>query len=171
MKIQETKSHPDFSVPTLPSVRKTRESTMILDHAASDIFPLLCPVLEYKWFPPWGCTMVYSDTGVAELNAVFTTKNPDGSPVVWTVITYDPPQKIEFSIVNGVRTVERLSITLSVISEKKTLLHWKVINTGFSKESIEEVSSLQNEEFASFIEERRKEMDYYLRTGKMLGNR
>jgi len=159
----------DFPVPTLPSVRKTRESKMTLDFKASDIFPLLCPVIEYKWFPPWGCTMVFSDTGVAELNAVFTTKNPDGSPVVWTVITYDPPQKIEFSIVNGIKTVERLSISLLSISPNKTELNWKVINTGYSKDSIEEVSNLKDEEFIQFIEERKKEMEYYLRTGKMLG--
>lgn len=158
----------DLAVPTLPSARSIRESGMSLNFAPSVIFPLLCPVLEYQWFPPWGCTMVYSDSGVAELNAVFTTRNPDGSAVVWTVITYDPPRQIEFSIVNGTRTVERLSITLSPMADNKTELRWKVINTGYSKESIEEVSSLRNEDFESFIEDRRKEMDYFLRTGRML---
>ncbi|MBN1892071.1 MAG: hypothetical protein JW780_04755 [Clostridiales bacterium] len=158
----------DFIVPALPSVRKTRESKMTLDFKASDIFPLLCPVVEYDWFPSWGCTMVFSDSGVAELNAIFITKNPDGSPVVWTIITYDPPHKIEFSIVNGIMTVERLSISLSSVSGNKTEILWKVINTGYSKDSIEEVSNLKDEEFKNFIEERRMEMDYYLRTGKML---
>ena len=30
------------------------------------VFPLLCPVLEYRWIPTWQCELLHSDSGVAE---------------------------------------------------------------------------------------------------------
>src|SRR5208283_1284485 len=47
----------------------------IMLHSTKDkVFPLLCPVREYEWFNDWKCTMVYSESGVAENNCVFYTK-------------------------------------------------------------------------------------------------
>lgn len=158
----------EITIPTLPSCRKIRESKMILNYEPEQIFPLLCPVIEYKWFPNWNCTVVYSETGIAEKNAIFLTEDGNHNLIVWTVITYEPPFLIEFSVVNGLRTVERFQIKLNALEKNRTELIWTVMNTAFSKESIREVSQLTNEEFALFIEERQREMDYYLRNGKMI---
>jgi len=157
-----------INIPTLPSYRKIRESKMILNYEPEQIFPLLCPVIEYKWFPNWKCALVYSETGIAEKNAIFLTEDGNHNSIVWTVITYEPPSLIEFSVVNGLRTVERFQIKLNEVTKNKTEVIWTVMNTAFSKESIQEVSQLTNEEFALIIEERQKEMDYYLRNGKMI---
>ena len=35
------------------------------------IFPLLCPIEEYKWIDGWECELVYSESGVVENNCVF----------------------------------------------------------------------------------------------------
>ncbi len=150
------------------SYRSTRQGKMVLNFSALQIFPLLCPVEEYKWFPGWECIMVYSKTGIAEKDAVFLTKEKDGSNIVWTVITYDPPNLIEFSIVNGLNSVERFSIILTEISHKSTELEWKIMNTSYSKNSIEQNKNQNNESFNIFLEDRKKEMDYYLRTGKII---
>ena len=46
-----------------------------------EIFPLLCPVREYDWIPEWDCTMVYSESGIAERGCVFQTdRESDGRP-------------------------------------------------------------------------------------------
>ena len=36
------------------------------------IFSLLCPSERYKWIPGWSCEMIYSDSGKAEENAIFS---------------------------------------------------------------------------------------------------
>jgi hypothetical protein len=150
------------------SYRVTQQGKMVLNFSASKIFPLLCPVEEYKWLPGWECIMVYSKTGIAEKDAVFLTKEKDGSEIIWTVITYEPPKLIEFIMVRCFNSVERFSISLTEIASDITELEWKFMNTGYSKKSIEQNKNPDNDSFNAFLEERRKEMDYYLRTGKMI---
>lgn len=56
-----------------------------LDARPEAVFPLLCPVREYDWFPEWRCLMVYSESGIAERDAMFLTRSPDGATEVeWT---------------------------------------------------------------------------------------
>src|SRR6266540_2991762 len=66
------------------------EREIILPSTKDIVFPLLCPVREYEWFNGWKCTMVYSESGVAENNNVFYTNT--GFPLfkrqVFQVINY-----------------------------------------------------------------------------------
>ncbi len=81
--------------------RIDREKVFELKAAAEEIFPLLCPVREYDWIPDWRCTMIHSDSGVAEKDAVFHTRELFGKRTVWTCITYEPPRLIEYVFVLG----------------------------------------------------------------------
>jgi hypothetical protein len=82
----------------------------IILHSSKDkIFPLLCPVKEYEWFNDWKCTMVYSETGVAENNCIFYTKM--GFPLfkrqVFQVINYVADENITFLIfINNMATIK-----------------------------------------------------------------
>jgi hypothetical protein len=73
---------------------------IILHTTKEIVFPLLCPVREYEWFNDWKCTMVYSESGIAEQNGVFYTKM--GFPLfkkqVFHVIDYKPDVNITFLI-------------------------------------------------------------------------
>ena len=60
------------------------------------VFPLLCPVLEYRWIPTWRCDLLHSDSGVAEEDCVFRTDFPGAGPMTWVVNCYQPPKRIEF---------------------------------------------------------------------------
>jgi hypothetical protein len=54
------------------------------------VFPLLCPVREYEWIEPWSCDMVFSESGLAENNAVFRTHFPaQGGEETWVVCRYE----------------------------------------------------------------------------------
>jgi len=40
------------------------------------VFPMLCPVREYDYIPPWECDVVFLESGLAEDGGVFTTSFP-----------------------------------------------------------------------------------------------
>jgi hypothetical protein len=75
-----------------PPVQVTHTYTQALEGPPDEVFPLLCPVLEAEWVPGWTAPLVLSDSGVAELDCVFTTPDPAASPeveAVWTVLQHD----------------------------------------------------------------------------------
>ena len=49
------------------------------------VFPLLCPVLEYDWLEHWDAEIVYTESGVAELDCIFKTFFHPGATEVWTL--------------------------------------------------------------------------------------
>jgi hypothetical protein len=81
------------------STRIERIGEFDLNGTAGEIFPLLCPILEYDWLPGWRCTMLYSDSGVAEDNAIFHTTERPGLRAVWTCIAYEPDSFTEYLVV------------------------------------------------------------------------
>jgi hypothetical protein len=54
--------------------------------------------------------MIFFQSGVAEKDAIFLTKDEDGLEAVWTLINYDPFNQVEYLIVKARDTVERFSI-------------------------------------------------------------
>ena len=57
-----------------------------------DVFPMLCPVREYEYIPPWECDIVYLDSGFAEPGGVFTTHLPgeEDRKDVWVMMRIKP---------------------------------------------------------------------------------
>ena len=104
--------------------RIDRKTVFELRASAAEIFPLLCPVREYEWIPDWSCTMVYSDSGVAEKDAVFHTRELLGMRTVWTCIAYEPPRLVEYVFVVGRSGVVRLTIGLEEKAPGSTLVTW-----------------------------------------------
>lgn len=75
-------------LPTSPTAPTTvLETTLTLVRPPEDVFPLLCPVLEYLWIPDWSCTMVHSHSGVAELGCAFLREQGE----TWLTTRYEPP--------------------------------------------------------------------------------
>jgi len=56
--------------------RVAHEYTQTNPASPEKVFPLLCPVREADWIPGWRYTLIYSDSGVAELGCIFTTQDP-----------------------------------------------------------------------------------------------
>ena len=76
------------------TAREAVDITFTLDAAPERVFPLLCPVREYDWIPDWECTMVHSDSGVAELGCVFLR----GEGETWITTRYEPPSRVDYAI-------------------------------------------------------------------------
>jgi hypothetical protein len=96
-----------------PPIRATHTYTQQLDGMPAEVFPLLCPVREVEWVAGWLPGVVYSDSGVAERDCIFTT--PDGErEAVWAIIEHDPAGGVvEMLKLTPGYLVTRLRITLA----------------------------------------------------------
>lgn len=149
-------------------IRTIKNYTMGLDGTAEEIFPLLCPVREYDWIQPWSCEIVWSDSGRAELDCVFTTNFPDDGPQdTWVVSRYEPPRCIEFVRVNPLRSI-RYSITLLSLPNGCTRALWTQVITGLNAEGDAFVAGVTDEGFTAEMRVLEQMLNHYLKTGEML---
>jgi hypothetical protein len=112
--------------------RFQRSGEISVRAAAGLVFPLLCPVREYEWIPDWRCTMVYSESGLAEKDAVFITPQKLHRTAVWTLITFEPPRLVEYLLVMGTDATLRLSVSLEE-QGGATHLTWRFLFTAISR--------------------------------------
>jgi hypothetical protein len=133
------------------------------------VFPLLCPVREYEWIEGWNCSMVYSESGVAENNCIFTTDFPDRGPGTWIVTRYDYEAfRVEYTIFHPDRFVERIDLVLSEGGENTTAVHWTRTFTGLSPEGNEFVEHYAGDHLDERMEWLGRSLDHFCRTGEML---
>ena len=113
----------------------------IVDAAANDVFPLACPVLEYKWIPGWKCELIHCPSGRVAQGTVF--KEIMSAPVLigrslgkttWTAVYYNPEKrrvhyelrnaisvslnKLEFDEIGPSRTRLRMDLTYEATNEQ-----------------------------------------------------
>jgi hypothetical protein len=132
------------------------------------VFPLLCPVREAEWLPQWKYRLIYSQSGVAELGAVFTTPNDGGPETTWVVTHYDPTKfEIAFAWVRPQMLATRLQISLAPAGEDRTRLHIRYTYTALSPEGEREIERME----AAFQQRMRRwerSINYYLEHGTMI---
>lgn len=145
-----------------PAIRRTLEYTHELAAPPDRVFPLLCPVREYEWIDGWQCRLVYSKSGVAEKDCVFTTES-NGVTMVWTCSHYEPPQRIAYVAVGADAVVMHLEIALEP-RDGRTLVHWKRTFTGLS-----EAGNRGVEQRDTSTEKRLEaQLEHFLKTGRIL---
>lgn len=82
----------------------------IIDAPVQDVFPLACPVMEYKWIPGWKCELVHCPNGHAELGVVF--REIFSAPILaasvaekttWTAVLYEPDNhRVHYRLDNSI---------------------------------------------------------------------
>lgn len=150
------------------SVRRRFCHTQELKFSPERVFPLLCPVREYDWIENWKCEMIYSDSGYAEENCIFTTVFPDdGSEDVWVVSNYKPPRDIHFVRTNRLRVI-RYNIALTANDDGTSSAEWEQILTGLNEEGNRFVEEQSEDAFNQMVDSLGFMIDYYLENGRML---
>lgn len=168
-KYKESKSPDGKTVRWRRTSRIERIGHFSLNGMPGKIFPLLCPVLEFDWLPDWKCVMCYSDTGIAELDSVFHTRERLGRTAVWTCITYEPDTFIEYLAISGIDVVMRLSIRLEEKGPEKTAVTWRMLFTMTSHIGSAIINKAFSEEkYGERIAHLEKVLNYYLKHGSMI---
>ncbi len=148
--------------------RVTHEYVQTNAAGPEHVFPLLCPVREAEWVPGWEYRMIYSQSGVAEMNCVFTTPNPDGSESFWVVTEYDPASfRIGFCWIHPGMVATQISIFLEPDgSQTKTKIRY--VYTGLSAAGNTEVAGFDRDWFVEKMKNWEVAINHYLRTKRRI---
>lgn len=112
------------------------------------IFPLLCPVREREWLENWKADVVYSDSGVAEENAIFTSEHPLLGEAVYVVSCHEPEQgRLGFTVFYPGTCVQQLEIELKPMGGGGTRLTWNRLFTGLSQRGNALIEQISEEVF------------------------
>jgi hypothetical protein len=128
------------------------------------VFPLLCPVREYDWIPGWQCEIAFPETGLAELDAVFTTEVTDRGQEIWQVSRYEPPGLIEFAVAAPQSHTTRLAIEVKP-TEGGSRLTWTRVYTGLTPAGNELLAGFTDEWHDALMSGIAAMMDAYLTAG------
>ncbi len=157
-----------WNIPWKKSERFERKARFTLNGSAARIFPLLCPVLEYAWLPGWQCRMIYSDSGVAENNCMFSTREGVGNTTLWTCVTHEPDTFVDYLAISR-DAVMRLSIRLKETGKSNTEVDWRMLFTVLSALGRHVVKRrFTQEKFNLMMRDRQRELNWYLQHGTMI---
>ena len=145
----------------------TRARHFIVPASPEQVFPLLCPILEYQWIPGWRCELLHSASGVAEEDCVFRTDFPDPGPMVWVVSRYEPPARIEFTCFVAGSHVQRLKIVLTAAGDA-TRLDWTNRWLAVDPRGDAWIAAWSDDGEAKRMDNIRRMLSHYLTTGTML---
>ena len=149
--------------------RKIFSFTQHYEAPSSVVFPLLCPERETEWVEPWKYDMIYSKSGYAELDCVFTTGfKSDGSFDTWVITRHEPDNLIEFVRFNSLRTI-RYTIAIEDDGDGKCKSEWSQVITALSDEGSKFLETCTHEKFNRDMHLSEKMLNHYLKTGEALG--
>lgn len=154
---------------TIKGIRAVFNGSQSYTSPPEEVFPMLCPVREYEYIPPWECDIVYLQSGIAEQGGVFTTNVPrDGNQKdVWVISRYDTNRAIEFVRVSGLRSmIYRIDLQGTQIGG--TVVNWEQIITGLTEEGNRYVEALTQSDFTAMLAQMQEWLQSHLDTREVV---
>ncbi|MFH1981560.1 MAG: SRPBCC family protein [Pseudomonadota bacterium] len=149
--------------------RRVREGRIVFNAPPETVFPLLCPVREYDWIDVWDCRLIYTASGVAEIDGVFMTDFAHhGGAETWVVSRYEPPRAIEFVRFSPAEKVVRLAVALVPLGPGRTEATWKKVFTGLSDAGNRFIDTAAGDLFDMEVARIETLLNHFLDTGAML---
>lgn len=133
-------------------VRVERSYIQNLRGKPQEIFPLLCPVREKEWVEGWDPLTVYTRSGFAEKDCVFTT-GEDKPDSIWMITDFDTERyRLEIVKFSPGMTVARITITLLENGMGQTDAEVVYRYTAVSPDGEEFVKGYSEEFFEQFMQ-------------------
>jgi len=133
------------------------------------VFPLICPVREAEWLDGWQYTMLFSESGVVELGAVFSTPGEGEADTVWVVTKHDPLQRIvEFTRFTPGSRVCVLLIAVTPDGSDRSFVDVDYTYTSIAAAGQEFIDGLTEERFRRDVGFWERSMNHWLKTGERL---
>ena len=151
------------------SKRITRAYRQTINATPDKVFPLLCPVREAEWLADWQHHMFYSESGLVEEGAVFSTPYGGEDDTIWIVTKHDSStREVEFArFTNNSRTS---LLKVAVIPKG---VHHSYVEVSYTYTSItpagnDFVDSFTEDAFLEAVTFWENSMNYFLETGERL---
>ena len=151
------------------SKRKIRTYQQTINAASDKVFSLLCPVREAQWLDGWRYNMIYSESGLIEEGAIFSTPFEGESDTIWIVTKYDQ-KKHEVEFARFTHKSRTCLLKIAVKSKKKNISFVDVsyTYTSITARGNEFIDQFTEEKFLEAVVFWEKSMNYYLETGEKL---
>lgn len=149
--------------------RITRTYRQTINAASDAVFPLLCPVREAEWLDGWRYTMLYSQSGLAEAGAVFSTPGDGEADTVWIVSGHDAARRIvEFTRFTPGSRVCVLRIVVAPAGPRQSLVDIAYTYTAVAEAGHDFIDRFTEESFRDAVMFWERSMNHWLETGHRL---
>ena len=149
--------------------RTTRIYCQTINATPEKVFPLLCPVREAEWLDGWQYAMIYSESGLIEEGAVFSTPREGEEVTVWIVTKHDPGRReIEFARFTHESRTCLLRLAVRAKSENSSFVDIFYTYTAITPAGNDFIDSLTVEAFLEAVVFWERSMNYFLETGEKL---
>jgi hypothetical protein len=149
--------------------RIVREGTMELKAGAGTVFPLLCPVKEEDWIDGWSdvCTLIYTDSGIAEEACIFETGIPGEDSELWICSKYDP-EKAEIEYIKHIAGTAIIKWSMAVRDVRGgSAIHAVYNATGWGGKGEAFIRHMAEKGIEQLFASLEQEINYYVTNGTM----
>lgn len=148
--------------------RIVREFVQTIAAPAEEIFLRLCPVHEKAWLDEWDYRMVYSQSGYAEEECVFTTQESE-TETVWIVTHHDPANhEIHFARFTVGLAATTLKVRVESHGIEPSKVHIRYTHTSLSDAGDAYLAAMTETAFNTRMRFWQDSMAHYLATGQKL---
>ncbi len=149
--------------------RITRTYCQTINAIPEKVFPLLCPIREADWLDGWQYTMIYSESGLIETGAVFSTPHEGKEDTVWVVTKHDlEKHEVEFTRFTHKSITCVLKIVVRQKDENSSYVNISYTYTGITSKGNDFIDNYTQESFLEGVTFWEKSMNYFLETGERL---
>ena len=169
------KNTPNSNIKPFQSKRTVTHHVEKIKASPQQIFPLLCPMQEYKWIDGWQCEMVHSDSGAVENNCVF--KEEKTSPILfdlvipthWIVSLYDPEKyRIQFVLLMGTMAIAKVDVEIQGLGGQLSSIAWTFMITSLSEEANRNINETTKRKAKLLLSILAQSLKHYCETGELL---
>jgi hypothetical protein len=149
--------------------RVTRAYRQTINAIPDEVFPLLCPVREAEWLDRWTYHMIYSESGLVEEGAVFSTPFEGEADTVWIVTKHDAKtHQVEFVRFTPDAKTCVLKIAVQPKDRSVSYVDVSYTYTGITPAGNDFIENFTEAVFLGAVTFWEKSMNYFLKTGKKL---
>ncbi len=157
--------------------KRLHRTHQIAIHAPADkIFPLACPIEEYKWIDGWQCEMIYSEGGKNENNCIFSEEmsapvlfpSAGLGPTVWYTTLWDTTgYRFNALLITRLSTA-KFEVELQEQGDGKTLVKWDYTVTALNEEGNRHVGDATAQGMSGMLAFLADSLKHYCETGEIL---
>jgi hypothetical protein len=155
-------------------VHRTHET--VIQAPVDTIFPLACPIEEYKWIDGWQCQMIYSDGGKNENNCIFSEEmsapalfpSAGLGPTVWYTTLWNPADhRVHFALITRI-SVAKFEIEMHAQGDGGTRVQWNYTVTAVNAEGNRHVNDTAAAGMDGMMAFLAGSLKHYFETGEIL---
>ena len=155
--------------------RVVESHSEIIKGTPAKIFPLLCPIQEYKWIDNWDCEIIFSNSEGVENNCIFKEHKSgpilfdSDIPTYWTVSYYDPTNfRIQFVLISEHIAITKIDVEIKDIGAGKSSASWAIIITAIGEEANNHINKSTQNKAKMYLTVLGKALKHYCESGEKL---